>query len=250
MLSINGQLSINSYIPVELTLEDPELVRLSVEGFFCRYSIGAILAALANDDVALTNILANEQRIAPEDVIIDINQFPDPERAPGAYQKARNTYMTKAISTFLINAMPTPEAYARHLGFATFKNLIATIENAEHPEASRHYLASGCSVIADLYTRAGMMDKMNTQFVKFVMSAALGINEKTEVKTEVDNRVTISWGQDPTNHTNPSIPSYKNDPSLIELERLESALPQSMQVPQVTQAQLTHLKPMTLNDIL
>jgi len=237
-------------IPIDVLLEEPELVRITIEGFFNRHSIGAILAALSNDEEALINILANKRGISPDKVLIELDTPLHSKNAQRHEVKERNSYMTKAINTFLINAMPTPETYARAVGFSSFKSLIAAAENNEYPEESRHYLVTGCSVIADLYTRAGMMDRMNTQFTKFIMSAALGINEKVETKTEIDNRVTISWGQNPNDPNTPAL-GYKNDPTLIELDRLESALPKNMSLA-TTQSPMKSIdfNPVTISDLM
>lgn len=251
MLDTNGHMPISNRIPVDILLEEPELVRLTIEGFFNRYSIGAILAALSNDEVALVNILANKQGISPDKVLIELDINTPSNNTKRHEIKERNAYMTKAINTFLINSMPTPETYARAIGFSSFKSLISAAENNDYPEESRHYLVTGCSVIADLYTRAGMMDRMNTQFTKFIMSAALGINEKVETRTEVDNRITISWGTQSPNDQNTSALRYKNDPTLIELDRLESALPKNMSLA-TTQNPVKSIdfKPVTISDLM
>jgi hypothetical protein len=128
--------------------------------------------------------------------------------------------------------MPTPEEYALHLGFSNFTSLRKTIENEDHPEESRHYLLIGCALISDMYTRAGLTGRLNASFTKFIMSAYLGINEKTEQTITEDKTIRITWG--PTGADDPTsqlVASLQDDPDIIELERLEAALPPSMQLP-------------------
>jgi hypothetical protein len=126
--------------------------------------------------------------------------------------------------------MPTPEEYALHLGFANFTSLKRAIENEAHPEESRHYLLVGCALISDMYTRAGLTGKLNNSFTKFIMSAYLGINEKTEQTITEDRTIRITWTDD-THRLDGTHRALLNDPDIIELERLEAALPPSMQLP-------------------
>ena len=120
---------------------------------------------------------------------------------------------------------PTPEGLARAVGFANFNSMKKTIEDPDIPEESRHYMLTGCSVIAEILTKAGMFDQANPSFTKFIMSAQLGITEKTEVHSISDTKITITWQDAPQTMT---------EADIIELDRLESALPESMQLPTST----------------
>lgn len=131
-------------------------------------------------------------------------------------------------------AMPTPESYAHSLGFSGFAQLKRALDNPDYSEESKYYITIGCSIIADLLTRAGLTDKMPTSFVKFIMSAYLDINEKAELHKTEDNRITIAWGQPmltPTGEKTNTLQALSHDTShLIEMERLESALPEGMRM--------------------
>jgi hypothetical protein len=90
----------------------------------------------------------------------------------------------------------------------------------------------GCALISDMYTRAGLTGRLNNSFTKFIMSAYLGINEKIEQNITEDKTITITWNSpNPTTNDPTRQLVDPNDPDIIELERLEAALPTTMQLP-------------------
>jgi len=112
------------------------------------------------------------------------------------------------------------------------------MEDQSYPEPSRYYLFTACSVLADMLTRAGLTAKLDQRFTKFIMSAYMNISEKTEQYTQTDNRVHITWGSDPTrrlvDERQPIIdisPDNEPDQFRLDLDKLERALPASMQLP-------------------
>ena len=52
-----------------------------------------------------------------------------------------------------------------------------------------------CAHLADEYQQNGLLETLNPQFIKYLLSAYLNITEKHEVATSSDNTFTIRWEQ-------------------------------------------------------
>ena len=210
MIVRDGEFRVLCRIPVSTIMSNPEFVRMAVEQYFNQKSI--------------LDFLRRSKELTEPD-------------------KDDKTRLT----------MPTPEEFARAVGFSNFASLKKAIEDTGYTEDSRHYLLVGCSVIADMLTRAGLMSKLDSKFTKFVMSAYLSINEKTETYRQEDSKIVITWQESvydkyvdnivpintaPTiNLTDPTKPLLiENNPpdyidaEVIEIDRLEKALPNSMRL--------------------
>jgi hypothetical protein len=184
MLNPDGTLSLPEFLPAETLLGYPDYVKAQVESYFVTLFAGQTQYQLVGD-------------------------------APPVHDK--DTPIMRRMADM---PLPTPEGLATHVGFANFKSMQRAIEDATLPERSRHFLLLGCSMIADVYTKAGLTEALNQRFLKFLMSAYLDISEKNEVRATTDSRLVISW-QTPE-------PSQLPTDTLIELERLEKALPATM----------------------
>lgn len=204
MLVRDGRLTIQCHLPVSTIMVNSEWVRMGVEAYFNHPTIVEFLGAIET-----------------------VHQFAETEKKA----KGQLVSLVKAKTLH----MPTPEEFARAIGFSHFAQLRKAVESTDHPEASRHYLLVGCSIIADMLTRAGLQDRMNAKFVQFIMSAYMGINEKTESYTQSDNHVKIEWGASPLleriQDVRPLIEMSQPDELDIELDRLERALQPNMQLP-------------------
>jgi hypothetical protein len=197
MLNPDGTITIHSHLPASTIMQHPEWLKMQVEYYFNSHTFREL--------------------------------FEDTPNTP-AITTTRKTSAPKLKRTDLLKAMPTPEGLARTVGFSNFTTMRKAIENPDYPEASRHYLLVGCSIIADILTRAGLFERLNTTFAKFVMSAYLGINEKTEAYQQVDNKINITW-------CTPTNPLAHVD-TIIEMERLETCLPEGMRLPAPTHSPL------------
>ena len=185
MLTARGTLSIPTYLPPATILGHPDYVKMQVEEYFSK-----LLGGMSHYDFAMP------------------------------LHPSEDTPIAKRI---LHQALPTPEGFAHHMGFASFKTMQRAIEDASLPERSRHYVLTGCGMIADAYTKAGLTGVLDKTFLKFLMSAYLNISEKTETHTTTDARLVVSWAT-------PQVDQLPND-IVLEMERLENALPDTMRLP-------------------
>ena len=90
---------------------------------------------------------------------------------------------------------PTFEGLALALGFTSFNQLRTAILNDNHPQDSRDIIVMACAHLADEYQQNGLLETLNPQFIKYLLSAYLNITEKHEVATSSDNTFTIRWEQ-------------------------------------------------------
>jgi len=215
MLVRDGEVTIQCHLSPDVIMESPEWVRMGVEQYFNHSEIVSFIKS--------------------------IQTFYEDE-LDHSKKQARKTLNESLPRLLRSMRMPTPEEYARAMGFSNFAAMRKAIENPSYKEASRHYLLVGCSIISDMLTRAGLSDRLNSKFVQFVMSAYLGVNEKREMISQSDNKITIEWGSTPMMRSIQNaipLPSPEQlallpvqpDTLDMELDRLERALPNTMQLP-------------------
>ena len=54
-----------------------------------------------------------------------------------------------------------------------------------------------CAHLADTYQQNGLLETLNPQFIKYLLSAYLNISEKHEIASKSDSTFTIRWEQPP-----------------------------------------------------
>lgn len=221
--------TLQCYLPPKTLMMSPEWVKMGVEQYYNNPSICKFLSyiqdeLLPTDELPKTKSTRRQPKESKDDLTLPLQQ---PANGKMPTIKANDT----------IAVMPTPESLARSLGFANFNTMRKAMEDQSYPEPSRYYLFTACSILADMLTRAGLTSKLDARFTKFIMSAYMGIAEKTEQYTTTDNRVHITWGSDPTrrlvDERQPLIDiTPESDQFEIDLDKLERALPSTMQLPQ------------------
>jgi len=267
--------ALSGYLSPTLLLHNSEYVRMSVEAYFSDHVYNSTLAALAQDEEYF-ELEPEADGSAPPTTdapstksLLDHTPASPPEkkrtaegRKPpkGKVQSASKNRMR----VFLANSLPTPESFARAVGFSNFRELTKAAKAEEYPVESRHYLISGCSLLMDIYTKAGLLDALDSRFVKFILAANFEMREAPERTNQLpDNTINICWTHNGASYNqalvsapmppHPSqlvdlvtplpqqaanqLPYYVQDgqqqeldPDIIELERLEAALPKEMQV--------------------
>jgi len=220
MLTKEGKIQINCHLPVSTIMCNGEWLKSGIEYYFNEHPFYELFDHPQDLAAVTANSPKNKSLMMP----------------------------TKKV----FSLMPTPESFARALGFANFNSLKKAIENIDHPEDSRHYLLIGCSILADFLTRVGLTEKLNQSFGKFLMSAYLGISEKTEVYTQEDKRIVVLWGQAaPTidgEASNRMTDLITDNNQLIEMKRLEDSLPEQMRLPDTYSPDVT--RELVLNELL
>ena len=226
------QFTLQSYLPPKTLMMSPDWVKMGVEQYYNNPSIKKFLSYIQDELI------------------------PTDEESSQTTKKKSKGGLTSTLASIrhasATAVMPTPEALARSLGFANFNSMRRAMEDQSYPEPSRYYLFTACSILADMLTRAGLTSKLDQRFTKFIMSAYMNISEKTEQYTQTDNHVHITWGSDPTRklveERQPILdisPDGPHDQFAIDLDKLERALPATMQLPvyrdpAVQQAQQEH----------
>ena len=114
--------------------------------------------------------------------------------SPERLQSAATNYFNIQCTA---NTPPTFEGLALAVGFTSFNQLRTNILNENHPQPSRDILVIACAHLADLYQQNGLLETMNPQFIKYLLSAYLNITEKHEMATTSENTFTIRWEQPP-----------------------------------------------------
>ena len=110
---------------------------------------------------------------------------------PASIMASPDMLRTNAEMYFMLTPVPTPAGLCLHLGFASARLMMNAIESEDHPEESRYVLACAVTKLEDALTTSALKDDVNVTMAKFVLSARLGMAEKSEKHTMNDSVMNI-----------------------------------------------------------